>query len=276
MGLFAREPTSFVEDIPVFIERDEYVANYERIAADHLEAEARTSQNPFIDERLWQASEDSTAALIARHVRPGDRVLDVGVGLGRLLSRFPQLERHGVDISIEYLLRARATGVDVALARVEDLPYPPETFDAVLATDVLEHVLDLNDAVEEMLGVLRPGGVLIVRTPNREDLTAYVAPDFPYRFVHLRHFDRPSMILLFDRVFGCEVLDIVEAGYFAHGEYFRWRIPIPKVTGGISEYILGPIARIHPRIAAAVLPRCFRPVEINVVVRKPSAAVRQR
>src|SRR5262245_52290352 len=121
--MFDREPLRSAGGIPVFIEGDEYVANYERIASDHLVAAAESCHNPFIDEALWGQAEDSTAELIARHASAGSRILDVGVGLGRLLSRFPEFERHGIDISMDYLHRAKSVGIEVALARVEDLPY---------------------------------------------------------------------------------------------------------------------------------------------------------
>jgi SAM-dependent methyltransferase len=271
-SLFDREPESVVDGIPIFAQRDEYVLNYETIAAGHLAAEGATGENPFIEERRWRDSEASTRDLLRRYSKAGDRVLDIGVGLGRLLAPFPDLERHGVDISLDYLRRASRQGIDVAMARVEDLPYPPDTFDLVLATDVLEHVLDLNEAVRAMLGVLRPGGILIVRSPNREDLTGYLRPDYPYRYVHLRTFDRASFVLLFDRVFGCDVLDVVEAGYSASPSHFRWVLPLPKWRSGVSFLIFGPISRIHPRLARAVLPRFYDPYEINIVVRKPHPA----
>jgi SAM-dependent methyltransferase len=267
-SLFNRDPDSVVDGIPVFAERDEYVANYETIAADHLAAEGATGRNPFIEEQLWRDSEASTIELVRRYAATGDRVLDVGVGLGRLLAAFPELERHGVDISLDYLQRASSEGIDVAMARVEDLPYAPDTFDLVLATDVLEHVLDLNEAVRAMLRVLRPGGILIARSPNQEDLSHYLWASSPYRYVHLRTFDRASLVLLFDRVFGCEVLEVVEAGYAANGSCLRWVLPVPKWRGGVSAVVAG-ICRIHPPWAGAILPRLYHPVEVNIVVRKP-------
>jgi 2-polyprenyl-3-methyl-5-hydroxy-6-metoxy-1,4-benzoquinol methylase len=67
----------------------------------------------------------------------------------------------------------------------------------MVCADVLEHVLDLNLVCAKILSVLRPGGILIVRDPYREDLRAYTVPSCPYKFIHLRNFDENSLQLLF-------------------------------------------------------------------------------
>ena len=110
--------------------------------------------------------EESTLRLVRAYARPGARILDAGVGLARILSRVPELDRYGMDISFAYLREARSKGIDVCYARVEDMPYAAETFDVVLATDILEHVLDVNLCAAKMLAVLKRGGVLIARVPS--------------------------------------------------------------------------------------------------------------
>lgn len=205
--LFLGDPLRYEDGIPVFSEPDAYVANYQRIAADHIASMQPGRDNPFIGNDLWEQMECSTRDLITRHFPAGSRVLDVGVGLGRVLGPFAEYERHGIDISFEYLTRARTMGFDVAFSRVEDMPYKEGVFDGVVACDVLEHVFDLNTCCRQILRVLRPGGVLIVRVPYREDLTAYLDPALPYEFVHLRNFDIPSLRLLFTKVFPCEYVE---------------------------------------------------------------------
>ena len=58
-----------------------------------------------------------------------------------MLQNFPGLRRHGMDISRGYLKVSREVGIDVCYARIEDMPYKPDTFDVIVCTDVLEHVL---------------------------------------------------------------------------------------------------------------------------------------
>jgi hypothetical protein len=50
--------------------------------------------------------EDSKSDIVNKYCEPGDRLLDVGVGMGRLLDRFPNHDRYGMDISRGYLKHA--------------------------------------------------------------------------------------------------------------------------------------------------------------------------
>lgn len=183
---------------------ERFLANYDRIAQEHVAHWRKTGGNPFQDSGHVAQFEDATVALIEKHA-PAGKWLDVGCGMGDLLLRFPDRERFGCDISHDYLAIAEERGLFVDFAYAHDLPYEDEQFAIVTATDVLEHVLDLNAAVSELLRVLRPGGVLIVRVPDSEDLSEYL--NCPYEFVHLRRFDEATLRLLFTRIFPCEVVE---------------------------------------------------------------------
>jgi SAM-dependent methyltransferase len=199
---FIRVPhTVTASGIPVFASEDGYTRNYDTIARSHLATLDKEGVNPFMSDATWDALDQSTTAILKDVVRSGDILLDAGVGLGRLLSLFPTHERHGVDISIDYLERTKRQGVHVALARLEDLPYPDEAFDCVISTDVLEHVLDFYQTTREIVRVLKPGGHLVLRVPLEEDMRVY----YEYRefdYVHVRRLDLWSLRLHFERVLG--------------------------------------------------------------------------
>ncbi len=102
---------------------------------------------------------------------PGD-VLDVGMGPGRLCQ---ELARRGwtvagVDPSRTMVERARRRIPEASSrlleASLEELPFAPESFDAVVATGVLEYVEDVDAALVEIVRVLRPRGVAAISTPN--------------------------------------------------------------------------------------------------------------
>lgn len=208
-GAYAVEPRKFVDGIPVFSAVDRYVENYQQIASDHMEVvESGEADNPFIEGELWRILEESTRRLLLQHVPAGAHILDVGVGLGRLIGPLRQYQRFGIDISMDYLGQARRSGIEVAFARIEDMPYANDYFDAVLVCDVLEHVLDLNQCCSEILRVLKPDGLLIVRVPYREDLSGYLSESNVYEYVHLRNFDEHSIRLFFERIMECSVLHI--------------------------------------------------------------------
>ncbi|TLD47420.1 MAG: 27-O-demethylrifamycin SV methyltransferase [Accumulibacter sp.] len=199
---FLREPIEYFDGIPAFSLNDRYVDNYKKIAFDHVRAMSQTGQNPFIEEQLWLELEESTRTLIERHIADGSRVLDAGVGLGRLLGPLERLDRYGIDISIDYLKIARDRGFQVAFSKIEDMPYPDGVFDAVIACDVLEHVIDLHSCCVQLLRVLKPGGLFILRVPYLDDMSAYLDESLPYEFIHVRSFDVPSLRILFTKIHG--------------------------------------------------------------------------
>lgn len=213
--IYRHEPLRQINGIPVFCEHDAYVANYEQIAADHLAHLAATGRNPWQPDGTLLAMEGATGAIVRKYAADGSRILDVGVCLGRLLAPLTTLDRYGVDLAADYLEVAREEGITVALARAEDLPYQDGLFDTVVATDVLEHVLDLHRTVSECLRVLRPGGTLIVRVPREDDLAPYL--DSEYDFVHLRRFDVPTLQLLLGRIFTTTIQLISEVAATAEG-----------------------------------------------------------
>ncbi len=207
-SVYKSEPIEIIDGIPIFEHvRDGYLRNYARIASDHIAAMSKEVDNPFIDTELWRQLEDSTRELVGRYSSPGTRVLDAGVGLGRVMAPFDTLERFGIDISLDYLSRAKAAGIDAVFARIEDLPYKDEVFDLVIACDVLEHVIDLHKCCAEILRVLKKDGTLIIRVPYLDDLEAYLDESIPYEFIHLRSFDVPALRLQFEKIFGCQYVE---------------------------------------------------------------------
>lgn len=269
MNAFYETPPFETRDgIPVFSKVDSYVANYETIAQDHLKSLRETGKNPFIKEHLWQEIERSTENHIRTYLRPGDRILDVGVGMGRLLERFPEVERYGMDISFDYLKEASARGIQTCLAKIEDMPYRSQSFDLVVTTDVLEHVIDLHLALQKIIETIKPGGVFIVRVPYLEDLSPYLSKDCPYDLVHLRTFDRYGMRLTMEKVFGFETLDASLTGYTGG----RPRIPLPRrwrIRSGV-ERVLNWSRHLGPCAQLTFSKWLRKPTEINFVFRKSS------
>jgi phosphatidylethanolamine/phosphatidyl-N-methylethanolamine N-methyltransferase len=107
----------------------------------------------------------------ALNCRPGDTILEVGVGTGLSLPLYPSdVKVTGIDISTEMLEKARERVNEGGLSQVqavlemdaEDLRFPDSNFDKVVAMYVVSVVSDPSQVVEEMRRVCKPGGEIFI------------------------------------------------------------------------------------------------------------------
>jgi 2-polyprenyl-3-methyl-5-hydroxy-6-metoxy-1,4-benzoquinol methylase len=104
---------------------------------------------------------------------PGGELLDVGCGAGAQLVAMRQLGWRvaGVDLDPRAVEMAkRLHDLDVRQGTLEQQRFPPDRFDAVTVSHTIEHVHDPLGLVRECGRVLKPGGRLVVVTPNADSL----------------------------------------------------------------------------------------------------------
>lgn len=101
---------------------------------------------------------------------PGGRLLDVGCGGGRFLEFMVDLgwNAEGVDFDPVAVRSARSRGLEARLGTLEAQGYPDNRFDAVVMNHSIEHVHDPSRLLRECRRILKPGGRLVVTTPNSE------------------------------------------------------------------------------------------------------------
>jgi SAM-dependent methyltransferase len=102
------------------------------------------------------------------------KVLDAGSGYSLLAMAGPwPFALFACDRDAAAVRNMHEQGAARAVvASAESLPYAPGTFDAVYAGEIVEHLLEPDAALRQWLGAVRPGGRLVVTTPNRLHLTA--------------------------------------------------------------------------------------------------------
>ena len=121
----------------------------------------------------WRTAENSAAYLLD-HLRPGQRLLDVGCGPGTLtvdLARrlAPGGEVVGVDVADDVVAEARRhagaekVAVDFRAGDFRELGLEERSFDVAHAHQVLQHLQDPVGALVEMGRLVRPGGLVAVR-----------------------------------------------------------------------------------------------------------------
>lgn len=97
---------------------------------------------------------------------PGQRVLDVGGGTGRVAQTLEGVRVVVCDASAGMARQARHKGLLACRGCAERLPFADGAFDALLVVDAFHHFSGHGQAAREMLRVLRPGGRLVVEEPD--------------------------------------------------------------------------------------------------------------
>lgn len=99
---------------------------------------------------------------------PGRRVLDLGCRDGALTRIYLEgNELVGVDADRDALAEAEKLGIETHWADLDrPLEFPDESFDVVVAGELLEHLRDPQRVVAEARRVLRPGGTFVASVPN--------------------------------------------------------------------------------------------------------------
>jgi 2-polyprenyl-3-methyl-5-hydroxy-6-metoxy-1,4-benzoquinol methylase len=111
---------------------------------------------------------------IERHGRPPGRLLDVGCSVGVFLelARESGWEVEGVEASEWSAGQARGRGFRVHNELFEQVELPEQSFDVLCFWDVLEHVPSPRAALVKAQRLLRPGGLLVVSTPDIASVSA--------------------------------------------------------------------------------------------------------
>jgi SAM-dependent methyltransferase len=96
------------------------------------------------------------------------RVVDVGSGTGEHVAELLRLgfDAVGIEPNAQAVAVAARRGLPVTRGTSEEPGYPPGSFDTIILNQVIEHLVDPVGAVTTLSGLLRPGGRMIVLTPN--------------------------------------------------------------------------------------------------------------
>lgn len=202
-----------------------------------------------------------------RRVGPRE-ILDVGCGDGFFLVRVrDELPRgvvcSGLDADVQSVAKAQAQGIDCRVGLADQtLPFEGSSFDLVFAGEIIEHVADTDRMLEEIRRVLRPGGHLLLTTPNllawynRILCVVGVTPmyvEHSYRASYgpswsLRRQVGPAVGHL--RIFTYTALRMVlaQSGFEVEWIHGAARIPVPGVWA-VDRLI----SRIRPRMAAQLI-----------------------
>jgi SAM-dependent methyltransferase len=107
--------------------------------------------------------------LIASLTESAEAILDVGCGTGsilRYLKSCGYTNLHGLEISDYAIKRLRGEGIKMHFGVLPEIALPDDTYDVVIASQVLEHVIRRRRFVSEIRRVLKPGGRAFIFVPD--------------------------------------------------------------------------------------------------------------
>lgn len=196
------------------------------------------------------AAMSSAAATLALPGLPQCALLEVGCGTGGLLVAAAQRSDYivGIDIAFRWLVIARkrveeavqegelsgeqAARIQIVCACAEYLPYPDQSFDGVIAGDIIEHTAHQEQVLQQCRQTLRAGGVMFLATLNRFSL----APEPHVQVWGVGFLPRAWMGAYVRLVRGVDYNHIRLVSAFElqrmlrRADFARWRILLPQLS----------------------------------------------
>jgi SAM-dependent methyltransferase len=200
-------------------------AYYHRVHAGH----GYTPTEPFLFE-LHAAMLRALERLFLKHVPVGAQVLDAGCGR----SLFTEIRRDwpfqvtAADVDHDLIASRKSEHPEVRwlVAGAHPLPFRDGAFDALFAGELIEHLPDARPAMLEFARVLRPGGVLVLTTPNRRRLANVVdRSERPYSPDHLSELSYDEIRALFE----ADGWSVLHATGLHLELLLNWTSPLPKL-----------------------------------------------
>lgn len=220
------------------------------------------SNLPVAEKSFGKLNSDGLLELVASEVDASEAIMDFGAGSGEMVCKLIEKGKRvaALEPSEQRLQKLKEKVGALPNAKGEFLGGAGEgdQFDLVFCVEVIEHILDdeFDGAIEALLSYVKPGGRLVVTTPNSEEMEDLrcVCPSCEtvfHRFQHQRSFTPEVMIEVFEsRGFVCSKVHRYDFSNYGdlHAEYMRMR----NVISGAAAMI-GPGRSIVSRAKYAAL-----------------------
>ena len=139
--------------------------------------------------------------LLAREFCRGKDVLDVAAGEGYGTALIAQVARYAIGIEIDAATVEAASqefqrpNLAYQQGDARALPLPDDSVDVAVSFETLEHLAEQDVFLSELRRVLRPGGLLIISTPDRDVYSAGGVPPNPYHVLELTRAEFDALLL---------------------------------------------------------------------------------
>jgi len=150
-----------------------YIEHYQKDAVEFDYFEVRKGATKHDERRVREY-------IISKVPKDVSSILDVGCGSGWVAEHYTKkgIKVHSLDISITNPAKAlqlypseKHAGIVADSFR---LPFANNSFDCVIASEIIEHVVNPAEFIKEVFRVVKKGGILIITTPYKEKLMYYL------------------------------------------------------------------------------------------------------
>jgi len=182
-----------------------YIEHYQKDAAEFDYFEERKGATAHDERRV----REYVISKVSKSVR---NILDVGCGSGWIAKHFATkgVQVNSLDISVlnpaQALKLYPSDNHSGVVADSFRLPFADDSFDCVIASEIIEHVVSPTDFVKELFRVVKKNGELIITTPYKEkiiyNLCIHCNQKTPVN-AHLHSFDENKL----ESLYSCEELD---------------------------------------------------------------------
>lgn len=125
-----------------------------------------SSTSTYYPKDRWENS------IVRKILRKEDDVLDIGCGRGFFLKSIQCQVKNGLGLEFsQYAIDNKVTTFPIRIAMIQDMAKEKARFDVVCSFQVLEHVVNPKEFIQGCLEVLKPGGKLVLSTPNYASTT---------------------------------------------------------------------------------------------------------
>jgi methionine biosynthesis protein MetW len=208
---------------------------------------------------------DGETRVLARYIREGAAVLDVGCGDGKVARALASknVTYRGIDISQDALDLCKEQGFEAKFHNLDEpLPLADGSIDAITIFEVLEHLFLPHTTIDELARVLKPGGLLIGSVPNIGEfanrlllMAGYFNPGgspvtslrTPWKDPHIRFFTYQSMRAMLSASPMLEVVDMPGTAFQLTDQPILYRSSgaVRAILNAIQQP-LRPLGRIWP------------------------------
>lgn len=203
----------------------------------------------YIDERPLLLKYFRRKIELLKRLTGGRKILEVGCGHGFFLeeARRAKLDALGIDISGYAIEYARKNKLNARLVDLFDAHFKTDSFDAVVAFQLIEHIPDPLRFMGEINRVTRSGGAILLATPNQGGYLRKIMGRYWLSYKHQEHlfFFSPATIKL-----------LLEKAGFTHIRFWDDETrfyPLRHVLGGVHYYLKRPFFAKLAQLLGAIL-----------------------